>query len=248
MVGDYEALQKRNLLLKKTFKAVREEARTLYLTRNLDAETTTAFIKRCRAEGITVNSAFTVIANFALVDVLVYGGLEQDSYSIRSMRPVNTRRYWKGNSSQYLGCHLTLLDVILETPRNFSENFWSYAKPIDEKLQMKTKSGYSIQMNSLKELLHIFFQFLTPHLSSNSVSLTWDMTKMVTEGGDHVQVVHLLRTADVSRYPFILDNFLHTLHGRFTHTLVYNTSFNTTNTAKLYFEKVDHYLHASLEI
>lgn len=120
LVGDYEALQKRNSLLKKTFKAVREEeVRTLYLTRNLDAETTTAFIKRCRAEGITVNSAFTVIANFALVDVLVYGGLEQDSYSIRSMRPVNTRRYWKGNSSQYLGCHLTLLDMILETPRNY---------------------------------------------------------------------------------------------------------------------------------
>lgn len=34
-----------------------------------------------------------------------------------------------------------------------------------------------------------------------------DITKMATEGGDHAQVVHLLRTADVSRYPFILDIF-----------------------------------------
>lgn len=75
-----------------------------------------------------------------------------------------------------------------------------------------------------------------------------DITKMATEGGDHAQVVHLLRTADVSRYPFILDIFLHTLSGRFTHTLVYSTSFKTSNIAELYFEKIRHYFHASLEI
>lgn len=98
-----------------------EEARTLYLTRSLDAETTTAFIKRCRAEGVAANSAFTAIANFAFVDVVAYGGLEQDA--------VNARHYWKGDTSQYLGCHLTLLDVILETPQISPKTFGVMQSP-----------------------------------------------------------------------------------------------------------------------
>lgn len=75
-----------------------------------------------------------------------------------------------------------------------------------------------------------------------------DVTQRLTEGGDQVQVVHLLRIAEISRVPIALDSFLHSFRGRFTHTLAYNTSLVTSQMAELYYEKIDYYLRASLKI
>ncbi|XP_042888118.1 uncharacterized protein LOC122263646 [Penaeus japonicus] len=241
-----QVLQGRHSILKTVYKGVGEEkARTVFLTREYDIETTAAFIKRCRAEGVTV--AFTAIANFALVDLLVNGGLEQDSYSIRSTHVLNARRYLEGDASQYLGCHITVLTVICETPRNFDENFWNYAKPVNVELQTKIKSGYSLQMEGMNDVpktsdFDPFFEF------DYCITNMGDVTQKVTEGGDHVQVVKLMRIGDISKVPLTLDSFLHTFRGRFTHTLAYNTSLVNSHMAQLYYDKIDYYIRASLEI
>lgn len=246
---DHQVLQGRRSIFKNTFKGVaKEEARTLFMTQNLDSETTAAFIKRCRAEGVTVNSAFIGIANFALVDLLVQGGLERDSYSIRSSHVLNARRYMEGDASQYLGCHLTILNVIFETPRSFSESFWRYVKPIQEEFQTKIKSGYALQIEGTKGLVSNTSDFDPTFEFDYCITNMGDVTQRVTEGGDHVHVLQLLRTAEISRVPIALSSFLHTFLGRFTHTLAYNTSLVTSQMAELYYDKIDYYLRASLQI
>lgn len=119
-----------------------EKARNLYLTKTLDAETTAAIIKRCRAEGVTVNSAFTDIANFATVDLLLSGASTRTCtvfVAYTSSMPVATL---EGDTSQYLSRHIMLMNAILETPRHFDKDFWKYAKPVNEELRTKIKSGY----------------------------------------------------------------------------------------------------------
>ncbi|XP_042869682.1 uncharacterized protein LOC122251665 [Penaeus japonicus] len=248
LVKDYQVLKGRYSLLKRVFKGVGEEkARSAILTRDLDAETTAAFIKRCRAEGVTVNSTFTAICNFALVDVLVYGGLEQDSYSIRSEHVLNARRYWKGDTSQYLGCHLTEpMHVIVEIPRDFNESFWDYARLTNEEFQTKLKSGAVLLKEAVKELVSESSDFDPSFELEFGITNMGDVTKKVTEGGDHVQVVHVIRTAAVHNVPFIWANFVHTFRGHLTNTLVYNTLFVTPKIAELFFERSFHYLQASL--
>nr|XP_027215411.1 uncharacterized protein LOC113808266 isoform X1 [Penaeus vannamei]XP_027215412.1 uncharacterized protein LOC113808266 isoform X1 [Penaeus vannamei] len=246
---DHRKLQERHSILKNTFKGVAKEgARTAFLTKDLNTETTAAFIKRCRAEGVTVNSAFIGIANFALVDLLAQGGLVQESYSIRNAHVVNTRRYMEGDASQYLGCHIAIQNVIHETPRNFSENFWSYAKPIHDEFQTKIKSGFPLQVEGTKDLMPKTSDFDTTFEFDYCITNMGDVTQRLTEGGDQVQVVHLLRIAEISRVPIALDSFLHSFRGRFTHTLAYNTSLVTSQMAELYYEKIDYYLRASLKI
>ncbi|XP_042890273.1 uncharacterized protein LOC122265183 [Penaeus japonicus] len=250
LVKDYQVLKGRYSLLKRVFKGVGEEkARSAILTRDFDAETTAAFIKRCRAEGVTVNSTFTAICNFALVDVLVYGGLEQDSYSLRSDHILNARRYWNGDTSQYLGCHLTEpMHVIVEIPRDFNESFWDYARLTNEEFQTKLKSGAVLLKEAVKELVSESSDFDPSFELEFGISNMGDMTKKVTEGGDHVQVVHVVRTGAMDKVPIPWGHFLHTFRGRLTDTLVYNTSFITSHMAKLFSERIMHYIYESLRI
>nr|XP_027215419.1 uncharacterized protein LOC113808268 [Penaeus vannamei] len=250
LTKEYQSLFGRRSLVTTLFKDVGEEkARTLHMTRDLDLETSAAFIKRCHAEGITVNSAFTAIGNFAIVDLLAKAGLEQESYSIRSEHVVNARRYWKGDNTGYLGCHITpLLTSVFETPRKFSADFWNYAKPIDEELRRKINGGTVLQMERIKSIVPktsdidptFEFEFCLTNMG--------DLTKNVTEGGDHVQAVHALRTASLNNVPFIWANFLNTFRGRFTNTLVYNTLYVNAEITEYFFERSFHYLHAALKL
>lgn len=251
LTREYQNLLGRHSLVKTLFKEVGEEkARTLYLTRDLDEKDSAALFKRCRAEGITVNSAFTAIGNFAMADLLAKGGLEQDTYNIRCEHVVNGRRYWKCDTSKYLGCHITpLLTTVFETPRNFNDaDFWNYAKPINEELQRKIKSATVLQMERIKTLvpkpsdLDPTFEF------EYCITNMGDLTKNVTEGGDHVQVVHVNRTASLDNVPFIWGNFIHSFRGRFINTLVYNTLYVDADMAEFFFEKSFDYLHASLKL
>ncbi|XP_037789612.1 uncharacterized protein LOC119585067 [Penaeus monodon] len=249
LLADYQILQGRRSLLKTVFKGVGEEkGRSLYRTQNLDARTTAAFIKRCRAEGVTFNSAFAAIANFATIELLVHGGFERDSYSIHSLHVLNARRYLEGDTSQYLGCHIMMLNGIFETPRHFNENFWKYAKPINEELHSKIKSGYPLQLEGINDLVPKTPDFNPNYEFEYCITNMGDVTQKVTEGGEHVQVLHLLRTVDICKVSCTCSNFLHTLRGRLTHTVVYNTAHFTPHLAEMFCERVFHYLRASLEV
>nr|XP_027233079.1 uncharacterized protein LOC113824539 [Penaeus vannamei]XP_027233080.1 uncharacterized protein LOC113824539 [Penaeus vannamei] len=83
MIGESEAHKSNCSILNLTYKDAREdECNTKYITRDLDVATTSAFFQKCRAESVTINTAFAALANAAMVDLLALGGLEQESYKI----------------------------------------------------------------------------------------------------------------------------------------------------------------------
>nr|XP_027215422.1 uncharacterized protein LOC113808270 [Penaeus vannamei] len=248
LLKDYQALKERRSYINSVFKGVGEkEGRSVILTQNWDAETTAAFIKRCRAEGVTVNSAYTAIASLAMVDLLVDGGFAKDSYSIRSAHVLNARRYWEEDTSKYLGCHLLpFMIAVVKTPRDAGEGIWNYARSVHEELQRKIRSGTPLKEEVVKELVPKHPDFDPWFEFEFCVTNMGDVTKKVTEGGDHVQAVHILRTAAVHGVPSPSIHFMHTFRGCLTNALVYNTSFLTSQMAEKFSERILHHLHASL--
>ncbi|XP_047495030.1 uncharacterized protein LOC125043122 [Penaeus chinensis] len=200
--------------------------RSLLLARDVDVATTSQFVKRCRTENVTVNSAFTALANVALVDLLVGGGLQQDTYSIRGDHILNARRYWEGDASQYLGCHiLPQLAVIVPTPRDIGGKFWEYARLVHADMKQKIGTGTALQDEAVKYFMPDRPSFENIFSCEFGVTNMGDVTKLVTEGGEHVQALHVLRSVNMDGVPCTWTHLCHTFRGSFIHVLSYNTAY-----------------------
>nr|XP_053636076.1 uncharacterized protein LOC128691262 [Cherax quadricarinatus] len=107
-----------------------------------EIEETKSFIHKCRAERVTVHSAFTALTGAALTDLLTEKGIVQDTYNIRVGHLINMRRYWKGDVSRSLGCHILkpLLQCI-DTSRNVLDKFWDFARSVHQELQRNIEDG-----------------------------------------------------------------------------------------------------------
>ncbi|XP_047495165.1 uncharacterized protein LOC125043208 isoform X1 [Penaeus chinensis] len=241
---EVRACQSIRSLVKLTYKGVGDVmAKTLTLTKELDPDATASFIKRCRAEGVTVNSAFAALASITTVDILVEGGLEQDTYTIRGDHLFNARRYWGGDTSQYLGCQvLPLKAVLIETPRSVGENFWDFARLTHQKLLKKIKGVTALQEEAIKAFVPKNPDFNPQWEFEFVLTNMGDVTETVTEGGQNVDVINVIRSVCLQTAPIAFDSFIHSFRGRFIHTLVYNSAFISPKMAKYYCEKILNYI------
>lgn len=235
-------------LLKSTYKGVGEKVpRTGVLEKNLDSDSTIAFIKRCRAEGVTVNSAFIALSSVAVVDLLVDQGLEQDTYDIRSDHVLNARRYWGGDTSQYLGCHLLpLLPVVAKTPRNIEGKFWDFARSVHQDILRKLNEGGPLLEEAAKHFMAAKPDFDPTFQYEFCVTNMGNVTGLVTEGGDHVQALHVVRTVAMNTVPCTWSILLHTFRNRMIFALTYNTSFVNSEMANRFCNRIFQRLQESL--
>lgn len=255
MIGESEAHKSNCSILNLTYKDAREdECNTKYITRDLDVATTSAFFQKCRAESVTINTAFAALANAAMVDLLALGGLEQESYKIRSDHVVSVRRYWDEDGSKYLGCHiLPPMPILVEVPRHIGDKFWDYARSMHKEIQSELKAEAVVREEALKTYFMPenanFDEFFQSPQSPNDntcdfcVSNMGDVTKLVTEGGNHVQVTHVLRSVSVHGVPNNWSHLIHTFRGRLIHVLDYNTGRVNTQMAQTFCERIFHHLH-----
>ncbi|XP_063606352.1 uncharacterized protein LOC134781200 [Penaeus indicus] len=254
MMKEFQASQKSCLLASMIPEGAGEkEPKTRMLLRNLDTDTSTAFFKRCREEGVTVNSAFTAVGSVAMVDFLVEGGIDQDTYRISSNHVVNARRYWGGDTSDYLGCHaLPTNPVTVETPRTVGSNFWNYARELHREFQKTLESDKAIHIEAMKQVC----RSENPDSGALSKQSQFDfcvtnmgnVTSLVTEGGAHVQATHVLRTTAIHPVPNLWAHFLHSFRGRLINVLAYSTENINDEMAVNYCNKVFKHLHEVINI
>lgn len=220
-----------------------DKSQTLLAIRELDEDTTTAFIKRCRAEGVTFHSAFSALLNFASVDIQVDEGIHQDTYSIRSDHVVNIRRYMEGNSPQYLGCHIIpLTPVRTETPRNINGNFWEFARSMNKTLQETFKNEMPLRYTAMKRFLPKNPDFDGTFEFDYCVTNMGDVTGMVTEGGDHIQAIHILRSLGMQMLHCNYNHLLNTFRNRFIHVAAYNSAVVSSEMAEKMCDRVYEHL------
>lgn len=254
MMEEFQASQKTCLLASLIPEGAGEKKpKTRMVLRNLDTDASSTFFKRCREEGVTVNSAFTALSSVAMVDILVEGGIDQDTYRISSNHVVNARRYWGGDTSEYLGCHaLPTNPVAVDTPRSVGAKFWDYARVLHREFQRTLETDKAVHIEAMKQIC----RSENPDsgaLSKQSqfdfcVTNMGDVTALVTEGGAHVQAVHVLRCTAIHPVPNLWAHFLHSFRGRLINVLAYSTENINEEMAENFCNKVFQHLHDAVNI
>ncbi|MPC35135.1 hypothetical protein E2C01_028551 [Portunus trituberculatus] len=189
---------------------------------DLDKETTQNFFKRCKQEGVTVNTAMTSVINVSLVDFVREGGLEQDTYTVHELHSVNLRRYWSGNTDKTLGCHMLMPRVLHPTPAKWREGFWEYTRTIHETLlrglEEKDAFLYLLNVGEGIPLEKLFEERPYPECDY-AIGNIGNLDRRLTTKRQHISLCHLVRSTACWNDP--MYSFFHTLNGCFAYSLVY---------------------------
>lgn len=216
--------------------------KTLNLAYSLSKEETLDFLKRCKKEGVTIHSGFCSIINFAIVTLLIKGGIKQDSYKIKHYHTINNRRYWSGDTSRAFGAHLGKLTFLSEVTSNINE-FWDQARQFH-----KTFGELLNERGSLKESIMMFKNTHRDIDISKAIEQmpmgdnyygTTNMGNLAStfEGeGEYVQVTDFRRTTSTTKN--LCSHVMQTFRGRFLYGLDYEAALMTTETAKMYVDTI----------
>ncbi|XP_064122021.1 uncharacterized protein LOC135226419 [Macrobrachium nipponense] len=211
------------------------EKRTVTLARVLSQDVTLKFIQKCRQEKVTVNSAFSALVAVALTDTLVEYGLVKDSYSVPNFHLVNLRRYWESKPPISLGCHFGgPLKIYTETPRNLGDNFWDYVRSLHQLIKDGIESEKVLTDKALHLLAHTDKEYEGDFVTSN----LGNVTPLVTEGGEHVKITHIIQSTTIHciKSPVVIN--LHTFRGKFTMMFDYNSGAVRKDIAEKYCSQI----------
>lgn len=206
-----------------------------YVHTYFDLDTTSRFTKKCKDNGITVNSAIIALMNVSLVDLCRESGLEQEEYVIKYENTVNMRRYLPKRMSNILGPHISLFVTSSSLTLRSKDSFWEYAKGVHKDFYECLETGEPIK-----------YLYFMDHLCSNKYTeefakpnppsydyVTATMGNIDSHfkyEGDNVRLGHLVRYCTNSFEPFMI--MYHTLRGRFALTIVYSVNLVTKEDAQ----------------
>ncbi|XP_063585112.1 uncharacterized protein LOC134762530 isoform X1 [Penaeus indicus] len=233
-------------LLRRIYQAPEgSEDRSAQVIRHLDVATTEKFVNKCRTESLTVHSAFTALANVALTDLLMKENVIQSSYTISSAHTTNLRRYWPGNTSRALGCHISPTYLYTETPRDAGNRFWEYARTLHQNLKSNLESGKALEDIALRQLMtrpkteeredrvgdreentEVEPEYFTSNMG--------DVTPFVSGESEDVKATHITRSISLHKAGLSCSHVFHTFKGRLTHCLDFSTKFLSEDLARDY--------------
>ncbi|KAG0716153.1 hypothetical protein GWK47_010362 [Chionoecetes opilio] len=217
--------------------------KTLLYTQTLEKATTSRLLQQCRGAGVTLSSCLAAAGNLALVELLQERGVAQDTYSISNCHLINMRRTWPpGTAEHALGCYFnSSLRMFLATPRAAEgEHFWQYAKYVHGRLygllqdeQFLEKAPFNAWCYATNASQHV-----QRDLTYNTRG---DLTHRL-EGTQQLTVTNLLSSCSIHKSDIPWDHVFGTVRGRLSHTLKYNTTLVTEDTARAYAHALYHRL------
>ncbi|KAG0722944.1 hypothetical protein GWK47_005785 [Chionoecetes opilio] len=206
--------------------------------RDLDKETTQRFIKKCKKEGVTVNSGLVAVYDAGIVDFVKDGGLEQDFYSIRGMHAISMRRYWLGDTSKTLGIHMVPLEIAFSTPTKWRDNFWEYARSVHKALSHGLQEKDVVMfMASLmgKSNKEDYYAERPPPDCDYVTANMGNIDRLIPTEGQQVRLAHLVRFTSCWNAP--MNCLFHTLRGCFMYCLTYANDIMTREDAEKLVDK-----------
>ncbi|KAG0710760.1 hypothetical protein GWK47_022133 [Chionoecetes opilio] len=217
--------------------------------RDLDKETTQRFIKKCKKEGVTVNSGLVAVCDAGIVDFVKDGGLEQDFYSIRGMHTVSMRRYWLGDTSKTLGVHMMPLEIAVSTPTEWRDNFWEYARSVhkvfSQGLQEKDAVMFMASMMGKSTEEDNFAERPPPECDYGAANMG-NIDRLIPTEGQQVRLIHLVRFTSCWNAP--MHCLFHTLRGCFMYSLTYANDIMTREDAEKLVDKTFDILIAVMQM
>lgn len=225
------------------------EATTRLIPGELDEETTTRLLSRCRKEKTSLNSAFTAAANLAFYKMVLNCDSTIESTHFGGIQTINMRRYWtKEEAQDSCGCHISTLDVRVATDKKDFNDFWSYARRVQHQMDNElnvTKRG--IRLMPIGERLRIILYTNSllewagfPSTNDNHYCITnmGNLSKSFPGSGDVVEVTKLMRSVSCHYMPNLCQHTLHTFRGKLCYSLDYYTQKMEREHAKLYAKTV----------
>ena len=207
--------------------------------RDMDKESTLCFIRKCKQEGVTVNSGLASVFNVSLVDFVKEGGLQQDFYRIRDMHTVNMRRNWPGDTSGTLGVHMMAFENKISTPGRWRDNFWEYARGMHKSLSQAIKRNDALMnvvlMSREGSTEDRFKKRPMPECDYGSANLG-NADHLIPTEGQQVRLVHLLRVTSCWNAPMYC--IFHTLRGCFMYSLTYASDVLSRENAQRLVDKI----------
>lgn len=205
------------------------------IVQDLDQETTLNFIRKCKKEGVTVNSGLVAVLRGALVDFIREGDVEQDVYQIEDFHTVNMRRYWSGNTTGTLGIHMMILSISASTPAKWRDNFWDYARTVhkafDQSLQRHDATMCMLDGKSPEE----HFAMRSQQECDFGLANMGNIDRFYPTQGKQVRLGHLVRFT--SCWNDSIYHFVNTLHGVLMYSLTYCNDILTRERAQKLVDK-----------
>ncbi|XP_045108441.1 uncharacterized protein LOC123503085 [Portunus trituberculatus] len=209
---------------------------TKIISETLDEETTSRFFRRCKQEGVTVNSGFTALTNCSLVDLVRETGMKQDNYPLQVTHAVNMRRYWQGDVSRALGCHIAVISLHETLTHQWRDNFWQYTRDLHTKVHDSLKDkgplkywiyyfmvkGDDAVENMLKGRPEVDSDYCLANIGN--------LDHLIPTDGDHARLAHLVRTTQC--WNERICHMLHSLRGRLLYNLCYTSDSLTEQQAR----------------
>ena len=192
----------------------------------LDKKRTQKFIRRCKAEGVTVHSGFCTVINAAITRVVQNIGIAQPSYNLSAMHSVNTRKHHNENENAF-GAETEMMSICINFPGTMLGNFWECARTFHRHFKLKCKHS-PLERDIVKKMTGICAFYIMqeketpPYLLSYSTSNMLDITDTLGFCGDNLQVEYIDWIVDCRLDPIVFSNFFQTLRGRLFHSLLYN--------------------------
>ncbi|KAG0717013.1 hypothetical protein GWK47_008302 [Chionoecetes opilio] len=247
-----EDLKKRNLkkkLIPRAYpRAADPDFRCQLVLRDLDKETTQSFIKKCKKEGVTVNSGLCAVFDAGIVDFVKDGGLELDLYPIRGLHTVSMRRYWSGDTSKTLGVHMLPLEIGVSTPTNWRDNFWEYARSVhkafSQGIQEKEALMYMALMAGESDEEDHFAERPSPESDYGAANMG-NIDRLIPTEGQQVRLAHMVRVTSCWNDPMYY--LFHTLRGCFMCSLTYANDIMTREDAQRLVDKTFDILTAVMQ-
>jgi len=222
-----------------------QEATTRIIPGELDEETTSNLMLRCKSQKASLNSAFTAAANIALYKMVLQHNPTLTSTHFGGIHTINMRRYWEEKQSKdSCGCHISTIDVKIPTKIDDIENYWSYARRIQDTMNYELNvSRRCIRLMPIGENLRIilyinsFLEYIgQPSTNDNHYLITnmGNLGKLFSGEGEVVEVTRLMRSISCHYMPNLCQHTLHTFRGRLFYSLDYYTQKMEREHAQLY--------------
>lgn len=221
------------------------DGRTLVIQNELDKITTERLLKRCKMEGVTLNTVFTAAANIGMYRMILQrdGSLEETRFD--SQQAVNMRRYWpKDQQKNSYGCHISMVDIRIPTSKEDITNFWEYARKVHNIIQHELhveKRTFKMQPLCEKLWLALFVNSWMSKLrlpSSNDshycVTNMGDVSSTFSGEGPAVSVSRILRSVSCHFMQALCQHTLQTFKGKFYYSLDYYPQKMSVGTARAY--------------
>lgn len=209
---------------------------TKIVSESLDEETTSRFFRRCKQEGVTVNSGFTALVSGSMIDLVREEGLKQDNYLLQVVHSINLRRYWQGDVSRALGCHISGTAQPETLTHQWRDNFWQYTRELHTNIHESLKDKAPLKFMIYYFMVDSEEAFAEkikgrPEMESDyAFANIGNLDPLIPTDGEHARLAHLVRSTQCWNERIIL--MLHSLRGRLLFNLCYTSDTLTEKQAQ----------------